>query len=1125
MADKSGTLQQQRNASFPATPANATGVCPLNGPDVAIIPMRYALDRSRYDEHPKKLKPLLKTGTWSSLPVLKTRSYTLRQLRNGYVYVFDETEKTLHEYKYQADTAMLTRIKWEADILGKDERSSSGASKTHLLYPRKNTIRIAYSTLQWSWRICEFIRSNGGSRKDWMQKLDLKEYCLTMKSAHTLPLTQIVDAVADIDKGTVTRDKRFSDSAYPPDGSSADKGNLVPLASDVVWTGSVSDPASAMVIALDDPLAMLEDLNWQLIGDQAAYIEWQDEHQHKVGIAEIVDNLCGANGDKSLLPTSIAGNDEKKRQYTSDIEDYFSQLKLEDQLYNGNDTILIPPNLPSLEMAADLKKKYGSIPSQALKESWEARTKWRNQVDLTSARNYISKNKKNGTRLISKVNDTQKDLINLAQYIGAEPLRLFIDTTRPEPHLYLATIISEVLKTLGQDQAICEWLTKQDIKASTLLGLARFGFSLEIQSALTNEANKLVQGTGDITAIISRIGELNSFITHDAIADKAWMKGLTDPAKLTLKTITILAKERGKAVFEQTLLALLPVDSRLARSKQQNLPALLRNILVGHILANHKDRLEFDKSGNDRLSKWKNRFILAQVSLDNHLKQWHIPRAAHDRVSLGRNILKLQNDVQLSTHELPALLDYQNNKYAQILGDEIRNTLKRGGLAANQWQQRAKAWSAKYGIDAAAITWGVAIANLFNTAVTYNTVSKDGEISEKDRAKIFSSFSYTANALMAIFIETKWSSMKGLNITVGTKTINIADRSAKYWELTKSAKNWGKIIRGFSWRLVGLGGTSLLATGFEYWDIQDDLKTTSNKDERAALIAKQGAVITMSLIGAVQLLAGVTGLLGGSNLVAFAMNPWFAVAALIAGIVYLIATAALNYFKRDAIGQWLHKCTWSRTASERINDQNEENRSLLEIQMSPTIFVKPTFISQIQYGPQMIPHESKKQDGAWIQMHFPAELRGNVVRTNLAASHRPFYIGPVTKLDDQLQAPFLNNGQSVEATTFRSPPITRPLANASLGAIPPRPREGTSLVWQTWVPLTTDAQNVEIQIWYPIEILASGEGDRGYRYQLELDKEGVEDQKDSRISSLDNSTLVVQQLGGRNDAAVLPLLN
>ncbi|MGF6207841.1 hypothetical protein [Pseudomonas frederiksbergensis] len=95
--------------------------------------------------------------------------------------------------------------------------------------------------------------------------------------------------------------------------------------------------------------------------------------------------------------------------------------------------------------------------------------------------------------------------------------------------------------------------------------------------------------------------------------------------------------------------------------------------------------------------------------------------------------------------------------------------------------------------------------------------------------------------------------------------------------------------------------------------------------------------------------------------------------------------------------------------------------------------------------------------------------------------------------------------------------------NIRHNAAPSLPTEDEPLIWQTWVPLTKEAQNIEVQIWYPTETLATGEGDRGYRYQLELSEEGVKDQKDTRISALDKSSLVVQQLGGRENAAVLPI--
>ncbi|RMS93248.1 hypothetical protein ALP57_04092, partial [Pseudomonas coronafaciens pv. oryzae] len=60
MTDKNGTRQQRRAACFARTPATATSLCPFRGPNVAIVPVRYALDRSRYDVAPGQLKPLPK---------------------------------------------------------------------------------------------------------------------------------------------------------------------------------------------------------------------------------------------------------------------------------------------------------------------------------------------------------------------------------------------------------------------------------------------------------------------------------------------------------------------------------------------------------------------------------------------------------------------------------------------------------------------------------------------------------------------------------------------------------------------------------------------------------------------------------------------------------------------------------------------------------------------------------------------------------------------------------------------------------------------------------------------------------------------------------------------------------
>ncbi len=47
MADKNGTIKDVRNSLFENIPAVAISPCPFKGPEVAIIPVRYALDQNR----------------------------------------------------------------------------------------------------------------------------------------------------------------------------------------------------------------------------------------------------------------------------------------------------------------------------------------------------------------------------------------------------------------------------------------------------------------------------------------------------------------------------------------------------------------------------------------------------------------------------------------------------------------------------------------------------------------------------------------------------------------------------------------------------------------------------------------------------------------------------------------------------------------------------------------------------------------------------------------------------------------------------------------------------------------------------------------------------------------------
>ncbi|WP_345940369.1 toxin VasX, partial [Pseudomonas syringae] len=376
MTDKSGTHTQRRAATFAKTPATATSLCPFRGPDIAIVPVRYALERSRYDAAPEKLKPLLKGSRWAVMPKLKTRSYTLRQLYDGYVYVYDETAGTFHEYVSSAADGHLSRIIWADAQIGSNRRSGADDGKPFLLYPRNNRLHIAFSAQQWTWRICEHLRSSPESRASWMKALDLKRYCTTMAEPDTLPLNRIAEAVADIDKEYVVDDDRFADSAIPTSRASSEEADPLfsPIGADVFWQGSVEDQDSSLLIALDDPLAIFNDLGMQLAADQAAYRNWQAEHEHKIQIAQTVATLCGAESEPEKLPASVRGNAALTHQYLSDVEAYFEQCMFEQEQIGNNTApggvLLLPDIFKSPQMRRSLEMRYGSAPSEEALQAW-----------------------------------------------------------------------------------------------------------------------------------------------------------------------------------------------------------------------------------------------------------------------------------------------------------------------------------------------------------------------------------------------------------------------------------------------------------------------------------------------------------------------------------------------------------------------------------------------------------------------------------------------------------------------------------------------------------------------------------------------------------------------------------
>jgi hypothetical protein len=209
--------------------------------------------------------------------------------------VWDSSAKTLHEYEVQGE--MFIPHTWPDN----DDPDHPGAARPYLLYPRDSQLHIAYSPVQWTLRLCELIRSHETQQTQWMRKVDLPAYCTQAHIDHGAPITELGDSVADILAWGETA-PTFTSTLLPTQPTSAD----APFAGlrGRPGTRSGSGAGHRPVRRAGRPLALVDDLNMNLIGRLMEQSQFEALHQHTLQSAFAVQNLCGLDV-KALIPKAI----------------------------------------------------------------------------------------------------------------------------------------------------------------------------------------------------------------------------------------------------------------------------------------------------------------------------------------------------------------------------------------------------------------------------------------------------------------------------------------------------------------------------------------------------------------------------------------------------------------------------------------------------------------------------------------------------------------------------------------------------------------------------------------------------------------------------------------------------
>lgn len=1109
--------QANRNQAFTNAPMGS-GQCSLMAGEVAIFPVRYALDESPQKGSAQGPNPLPKG--WSGKPAeLKTRSYTLRQLRDGWLYVWDSVDKTFHEYQVKGE--QFTRHKWADGQLNQDVRNNPGETHPYLLYPRRNQLRIAYSPVQWTWRMCELMRSSATEQTQWMRKIDLAGFCASGKVGHGGPITELGKSVSDILAAGETS-PTFKSTLLPTQAPE-NGGPFKPAFEEALVRGKVPEQDTALFIALDDPLAMVDDLSMNLAGRLMEQGQFENLNQYKLQSAIAVQNLCGFD-TKEFTPDSI--KDPIKRQDYAD--DLYSLLGTNDEMERGKDLatadqagmVVLGSTSATTAAQAKFKAKWGHLPDrekwQAALEEWNAKRYWREDVRFDEVQKYLSKTTTEAQRLQDHCQRSEQDLIKWLDLLSPSAEAVFHDTTNEAQACLLIETAHALYTLLGNGEKGQEWLCKQAKQPSKLFGMALFNFNPELATLIkqvthnfTTTGNLDDQGregdgsaatltptsSSDATNIATRVAEIKAVLDLDVVKNSKLYKAMSSAAKQSLTTLIKVANNQAKDAWHGLSTVLLP-----AMKQEIALIIAVPQVLISTEISS-ATQLSFNPNYQSEYQAWQMKLSTLNKKMKGARGVLERPGAAYDQRSARISMQAFEEELKSlfltrpnqlvakasGSTRLSAGVPKINNWLADLGRSELASQLKTVGTT--EYVTRTKTWMGQnLGNALPALLAGLNVWNSFNIA---KQAQNDGDFTKAEWRNFGSAAAYAANAIAALWVGPAWSRAGTMSLQVGEKTLKLAQASYIQWidEAKTAAKTSGvgsaeataanKIAtysKGLIFRTVTWAFFGAIATGVEAFQISEDVGDATSQEEKFLLWSKFGVVLGMSLIASGQLVGASLRYWFGF---AWVMSNPVTIIVAILGIAYLMITMAANRYKREGLRLWLYRCNWGRGAvSEWLGDEghSKQIQDLLETLQRPSLGGRALY-----FGGGSTP---RKNLGFWVQILFPKALAGKEVML------QPVMIEKNYISRDEIQVTSKNfygqflNGNWIDPRLFGELPSGAGLKNHPSDFIYTKKEQ--HYLWQVWIDTPTANPVLEMGVMYPPGTFQQ-KGGKAYLFRIALE--------------------------------------
>ncbi|MFN3015857.1 T6SS effector BTH_I2691 family protein [Vibrio coralliilyticus] len=1040
------------------------------------IPVRYAIDQLETEE----TQPFGLPEEWRGQGPAKldTAGYTLRQMRDGWLYIYDAINKSLDEYEIKGTQFTLYKL-GESENPDSEQRGTPEAANPFLTYEEGSVLSICYSEHRWTWKMFMRVLNNPSNHIDRMQTVVLSANENQQNIAPIDKLTQ----VADIESSAVD-DGRFADSGIV---TRADEDGSVfkPVAAESDFTSAIPEEESAYFVAIKDYTADIQDMSLHFVGVASPCRLFIDQFSNQWNLMQAAMQLCmfGAT-DEIDMPASVKRNG-KELSFYSDMAEYYdssSQLDLAEQnkssVQSGYPAQFSAGAIEShqntqSDIAKAIQDKYRISASRFGKyEQWIATERWRKQLNWKQMLSEMQELSEQKETMLAEVVSVKSDLIAVMESLTPHHLERTFDLYSEDTQYSLYQLHKQAVEsfTLVMQEEDRVWAESQWEKPTSLLALYASGFSrslfkvmeknvteaLNEQSIASENPDSDNQLMDHISATSNRVtiyAKIMDFVSNPNTAETDFLKDIAKGFQgldiIFKSSIGALAKgvlEFGVSMTSQASIMLMPVFAKPLNRHSYYLFAVIAEHMA------HNMPVTVNEGYANDFKKWKTRVNDYLIQLEKN-EAIIADFQKNNRKADSKYKTALKNKKSIKKALAVATLEYP--QYIELPDDLSQKTVElRTRLASNKLNNLNKLFENAGGLGFLALVF-----NCIALGDAISSIQDTGLMSSDEFLDIQQKLFYTAGAWAGIRTGKLWEGVKG--------DPKLRAHSYKVLKelVSQNVEGFDNLIlddlKAFSKWLAITGALGALAAGIEAyrsWQSADEVYGL----QKYLYVTNTTILGLTGAIGAIQFLGASSGTLSTNFLFGGPITAFLVVLT----VAYLAVNYKLNKLKQDDFQKWLDKLPWgyhpSRTQwsqSSSLPEREKHNSALVQqalfdlqsIIQQPTLFHQP--IEKVQAYPGYT-HSELIGLEVHIQLPRRAAKNGITVSTNTKATEDKLASGSWHK--------------NVDLVTLQ------PLSEAS----------AESVVYKVTLPIEGTDQYLAMQVAYDVEDDAPAKREYWFQYSV-----------------------------------------